>query len=72
MKYDVPGIYFQTGLVYLGIMAALIFAGQPWLWRDGSNWLFAKRRRVASLAGVALTYGFLLIFVAVGAARRDF
>lgn len=70
MKYDVPGVYFQTSLVYLGITLALILAGQPWRWRDGFEWLFEERSRIRILAGLFLAYGVLLGLVALGAAQR--
>jgi hypothetical protein len=71
MKYDVPGIYFQTGLVYFGITLALILAGQPWRWRDAVEWFFEKRLRVRNLGVVFLVYGVLLSFVAEMAWRQN-
>jgi hypothetical protein len=64
MNFDHPQIFFQKGLVYVGIVLALWLGAQPWRMRDFLEWLFARPERTRWVGGVLGAYGILLTALA--------
>ena len=52
---------FMVSAVYVLIVIALFLGALPYLWRDGLNWLFARKPISQSLGVLCAAYGVLLI-----------
>ena len=64
MNFDHRQIYFQKGLLYVGIALAIWVGAQPWRARDFLEWLFARESRTRWVGGLLTAYGLLLAAIA--------
>ena len=56
---------FLVSFVYFMILVAFVFGASPYLLRDWIDWLFKTSGRLKLVSGALLSYGILLVIVAV-------
>ena len=56
---------FLVSYVYFMILVAFVFGASPYLLRDWIDWLFKTSGRLKLVSGALLSYGILLVIVAV-------